>query len=423
MAKVGRKENGQGTIIRLENGKIQCIIETTDQLGNRKRISATADKETEARKKAQNKLKQYKTLIMNNKESEKALATKTLKEVMGGKWFDDYANQHAWTSGTTKSRRNDLAILYNALGSMRLNKITTSAMNDFFTNALTETNRQRLGMVYSIANHFFDDMYNDGILENDIFGRGMKELPSPKKTKKEEYTLEELEEIDFEDTNIKFFTDDEVKKMQSALIQIEFNLKPSYPRLPIYVLMLQTGMRSQEVRALNVDDIDFNNHTIRINKALSTATDKNGKEITVLKSTKTSASNRVIGINAETENLLKRIIKERRNTDKKCKILYCTSTNKWVSKDNFVRDFRKLLRKMDIEPNGRGPHALRHTFASLALEGNDLSPLKGENALKISSYLGHANLEITFRVYAHLDKRKLKEIQYAEPYEVIEIEF
>lgn len=72
MAKVGRKENGQGTIRRLENGKIQCVIETTDQLGNRKRISATADKETDARKKAQNKLKQYKVLIMNDKESEKA---------------------------------------------------------------------------------------------------------------------------------------------------------------------------------------------------------------------------------------------------------------------------------------------------------------------------------------------------------------
>lgn len=421
MAKV-RKENGQGTIRRLKNGKIQCTIGTQDALGNRKVITATADKETEARKKAQNKLKQYKTLIMNNNEDEKTLATKTLKEVMGGQWFNDYASNR-WTSRTTKARKNDLSILYNALGSMRLDKITTNAINDFFTNALTPTNRQRLGMVYSITNDFFDDMYNNGILESDIFGRGIKKLPRPQKVKKEEYTLEELEDIDFNDIDIKFFTDDEVEKLKDGLNMIDHNGQPLYTRLPIYMLMLETGMRSQEVRALNIDDIDFNKHTIRINKALSTATDKDGKEITILKSTKTSASNRIIGINIETEAIIKRIIKERRNTDEKCKILYCTNTNKWVSKDNFVRDFRKLLKKLDIDPAGRGPHALRHTFASLALEGNDLSPLKNEPAIKISSYLGHANLDITFRVYAHLDKSKLKEIQYTDQHEVIEIDF
>lgn len=275
----GRKENGQGTIRKLSNGKIQCIIETTDQLGNRKRISATADKETEARKKAQNKLQQYQAFLMNGKEDDKALATKTLKEAMGGKWFDDYANGK-WTSRTKTSREKDLAILYKALGSMRLDKITTSTMNDFFANALTPTNRQRMGMVYSITKAFFDDMYNEGILENDVFGRGMKKLPSPRKVVKEEYTLEEIEDADFEDRNIKFFRDDEIKKLLASINEIDFNGQPSYPRALIYVLMFLTGMRGQEARALNVDDIDLKNHTIKINKAVSTATDKDGKERT-----------------------------------------------------------------------------------------------------------------------------------------------
>ena len=197
MAKVGRKENGQGTIRRLANGKIQCSIETQDADGKRKIITATATKETEARKKAQSKLKQYKVLLMNGKEEEKGLATKTLKEVMGGKWFDNYS-KNRWTSRTKNARKDDLGILYKALGSIRLDKITTSMMNDFFINALTPTNRQRLGMVYSIANDFFDDMYNDGIIEIDVFGRGMKKLPSPRKVVKEEYTLEEIEQVDFD---------------------------------------------------------------------------------------------------------------------------------------------------------------------------------------------------------------------------------
>lgn len=421
MAKVGRKENGQGTIRKLENGKIQCIIETVDQFGNRKRISATADRESEARQKAQNKLKQYKALLMNNKEGDKGLATKTLEEVMGGKWFDDYA-RNKWTSRTKTSRKNDLAILYKKLGAVRLDKITTSMVNDFFAEALTPTNRQRMGMVYSILNNFFDDMYSNGIIERDVFGRGIKKLPSPKRTIKEEYTLEEIENADFDD-DIKFFTDDEVETLKDGLNYIDTNGNILCPRLPIYILMLQTGMRGQEARALTLDDIDFNAHTITINKAVSTAT-KDGKEVMILKSTKTSAGNRVIKINSETEALLKRIITERKCTNPKCKILYCTNSGNWVSKDNFARDFRKILKKLDIEPEGRSPHSLRHTFASLALEGNDLSPLKGQTPLIISNYLGHASLEITLRIYTHLDKNKLKNIEYNEPEpKVIEIEF
>ena len=421
MAKVGRKENGQGTIRRLANGKIQCSIETQDENGKRKIITATAAKETEARKKAQSKLKQYKVLLMNGKEEEKGLAAKTLKEVMGGKWFDNYS-KNRWTSRTKNARKDDLGILYKALGSIRLDKITTSMMNDFFINALTPTNRQRLGMVYSITNDFFDDMYNNGIIEIDIFGRGMKKLPSPRKVVKEEYTLEEIEQVDFE-SDIKLFRDDEILKLKDALTLYDFNFKFVYPRAPIYYLMFLTGMRGQEVRALNIDDIDFEKHTIRINKAVSTAIDENGKERMILKSTKTTASNRIIKINGETEGLLRRIIEERKCTDPKCKILYCTQTGNWVSKDNFSRDFRKLLKKLGIEPNGRGPHTLRHTFASFALEKNELSPLKNETPLVISNYLGHANLDITFRIYTHLDKNKLKNIQLDEEVKVIEIEF
>ena len=121
-----------------------------------------------------------------------------------------------------------------------------------------------------------------------------------------------------------------------------------------------------------------------------------------LKRPKTSSSIRTIGINEEVEKILKRIIEERPN--KECPILYCTKTGNWVGKDNFARDFRKLLQKLDIPQNGRGPHCSRHTFASLALENNNLSPLKHKSPLFISAYLGHKDLSITYRIYTHLDK-------------------
>ena len=209
--------------------------------------------------------------------------------------------------------------------------------------------------------------------------------------------------------------------MRDALDMIDMRGKWVYPRMPVYYLMFLTGMRGQELRALTIKDIDFEKHTIKINKAVSIADDENGKEHMVVKPPKTASSIRTIGINAETEKILHRIINERRNQD--CPLLYPTSTGNWVSKDNFARDFRKLLNNLDIPINGRGPHCLRHTFASYALEGNELSPLKNQKPIFISNYLGHKDLTTTYRIYAHLDKKKLAEISFEETERVIEIEY
>lgn len=417
---MARTKNGQGTIRLLSSGKYQCSIETKDQLGKRVVKSATADDEATARKKAQKKIEQYKASISEGNPYDVKLAREPFEKVMMGKWFDDYS-KNKWTPKTKKSRKNDLAIIFKELGTVRLDKITTNMLNNFFSNALTPTNRKRMGMVFSITEDFFTDMYNNGVLAENPFGRGIKKLPSAEKATAKEYTLEELDEADFEESDVKFFTDDEVKTLIDALTFIDMKGNPLYPRAPIYILMLLTGMRGQEVRALNIKDIDFEKHTIRINKALATAEDENGKERMVLKKPKTSSSIRTIGINSEAEAVIKQIIKARPN--KVCSILYCTKTGNWVSKDNFARDFRKLLEKLDIPQNGRGPHCLRHTFASLALEQNELSPLKHKSPLFVSSYLGHKDLSITYRIYTHLDKTKLQDISVVEPDYALEIEY
>lgn len=420
MAKNKRTKNGQGTIRQLANGKYQCSIETKDALGKRLIKTATADDERTAREKAQKKVEQYIASIAEDNPYNAKLAKEPFEKVMMGKWFDEYT-KNKWTSTTKKSRKNDLAIIMKELGEVRLDSITTNMLNNFFSKALTPTNRKRLGMVYSITEDFFKDMYNNGVLLDSPFGRGIKKLPSVEKVQNKEYTLENIDEADFDEEDVRFFTDEEVIKIMDALTFIDMNGNPLYPRAPIYNVMLLTGLRGQEIRALNVKDIDFEKHTIRINKALATTSDEEGREKMALKRPKTSSSIRTIGINEEVEKILKRIIKERPNKD--CPILYCTKTGNWVGKDNFARDFRKLLQKLDIPQNGRGPHCLRHTFASLALENNDLSPLKHKSPLFISAYLGHKDLSITYRIYTHLDKSKLQDISNDEPDNALLIEY
>ena len=418
MAKT-RRENGEGTIRKLPSGKFQCTIETKDEFGERKIISASHEKMGVAKKLAKEKLAQYKASLINGVDGDEKLSTMTLEKAMIENWFDDYA-LGKWTSRTKKSRKQDLKIIFKKIGAVRIDKINAQMLNDCFFSCLTDKNRQQLGMVYAITRDFFEDMRIRGVLPDNPFNYA-KKLPSPKKVIKEEYTIEEIDEVDFEDEDVKFFLDDEIKIMRDALDMIDMRGKWVYPRMPVYYLMFLTGMRGQELRALTIKDIDFEKHTIKINKAVSIADDENGKEHMVVKPPKTASSIRTIGINAETEKILHRIINERRNQD--CPLLYPTSTGNWVSKDNFGRDFRKLLNSLDIPINGRGPHCLRHTFASYALEGNELSPLKNQKPIFISNYLGHKDLTTTYRIYAHLDKKKLAEISFEETERVIEIEY
>ena len=180
MAKNKRTKNGQGTIRQLANGKYQCSIETKDALGKRVIKTATADDERTAREKAQKKVEQYIATIAEDNPYSAKLAKEPFQKVMLGKWFDEYT-KNKWTSSTKKSRKNDLAIIMKELGEVRLDSITTNMLNNFFSKALTPTNRKRLGMVYSITEDFFKDMYNNGVLLESPFGRGIKKLPSVEK--------------------------------------------------------------------------------------------------------------------------------------------------------------------------------------------------------------------------------------------------
>ena len=185
------------------------------------------------------------------------------------------------------------------------------------------------------------------------------------------------------------------------------NYKPYYAS--IFCLIFLTGMRSGEARALYVDDIDFKKHTIKIYKSVSIR--KNEEKIeNIIKEPKTKNSRREIGITKETETIIKHIIDLRPN--KKTKLLCTTASGNFISSRNFERSFDAFLKGANISKQERSIHALRHTFVSYAIEGNALSPLKNKNFVFISKYVGHANPDITLKVYTHISGHKLKDVDY-----------
>lgn len=152
------------------------------------------------------------------------------------------------------------------------------------------------------------------------------------------------------------------------------------------IICLYTGLRIGELLALTWRDIDFVKGTLSVTKTCYDGSDRNGKFGRIIDEPKTPSSRRMIPLSKQMISLLKDIKKQ--------------SGTEWVILKNdkpllvrtYQRNFASLLKKLRI-PH-RGFHALRHTFATRAIEcGMDVKTL--------SEILGHKNATITLNRYAH----------------------
>ncbi|MDE6473685.1 MAG: site-specific integrase [Clostridia bacterium] len=152
------------------------------------------------------------------------------------------------------------------------------------------------------------------------------------------------------------------------------------------VVCLYTGLRIGELLALEWSDLDLNNGIISVTKTCFYGKKSNGQFGRIVDSPKTMSSNRKIPIPKQLTPLLKNYKKS--STSK----FFISDKKGAVSMRTYQRNFSSLLEKLNIQH--RGFHALRHTFATRALEcGMDVKTL--------SEILGHKAPTITLNRYAH----------------------
>ncbi len=152
------------------------------------------------------------------------------------------------------------------------------------------------------------------------------------------------------------------------------------------VLSLYTGLRIGELLALTWDDIDFFSGILNVCKSCHYGKDKNGVYGRIVETPKTQSSYRRIPL---PNRLLKIIEKYRNQSDSK---FIVSKNGSPISTRTYQRNFESLLSNLNI-PH-KGFHALRHTFATRAIEcGMDVKTL--------SEILGHKNATITLNRYTH----------------------
>ena len=203
----------------------------------------------------------------------------------------------------------------------------------------------------------------------------------------------------FPPSDIRFYTEEEARRISETALMRYKGGTPWYPLGELVVILLNTGIRLAEATALQWDrDIDLDNRLLYVHKTVVTVKNRNGdsekKFITKEQdSTKSKAGqDRAIPLNDDAYFALMSL------KEKTGKSLFVFATKDGERKS--ARDIDKIVRRVERrarlpEEKVYGPHALRHTFATLLLSA-------GTDIKLVSELLGHADVGITYNTYIHV---------------------
>ena len=252
------------------------------------------------------------------------------------------------------------------------NKIQFSNINkdlifDFHASLNSSVGPRSFSRMLSALRTFYKFLHTEGVID-DIVLNEIKSYPSPKYKK-----------------SIPTFL--AINQISQVLDQINKNEKLSdiikLRDQSIIMLFFTSGLRLEELKSIQLKDIDFSNKRIKV----------------LGKGSKTRLAN----FDSDTKDFLIRyltilkkypLIKTNFNNN-----LFVDEKSKNLSRDSIQYLVMKNLKTLTL--NSYGPHALRHSFATHLLNS-------GVGLSAIKSLLGHENLAST-QIYTHVSLGKLQE--------------
>lgn len=159
---------------------------------------------------------------------------------------------------------------------------------------------------------------------------------------------------------------------------------PDQPMKLFAVIALYTGLRRGEILALRKEDIDLEERTIIVNKALKMG------NFRIVKDPKTEAGKRVVGI---PDNLLPYL--------KDLPDGWIFQRNGLVyTEPQYIVAWRRYQRETGITTTA---HQLRHAYTTALIEMG----LPPEEVMRL---VGHSNIQVTMNTYTHLRQQRAKQL-------------
>lgn len=303
-------------------------------------------------------------------------------------WFDYYKATSGCKKSSINTRRNSLITLKKRFGSIRINDFTKHVYEKILIDLDRDYAKSTLSNMHGTMRMIFDYAVNCNLI-----------AVNPTEGAKKPKQAITIDDIDDDDISEQYLS-------KAALMHLLATIKGSgiLQDYALFYLLAFTGMRIGEVLALEVSRIDFDASKIKVRRTWCNST--NRVKDFYLQTPKTKSSIRDIDVDSTTLSILRLWISEQRKT----KML---KRDVWYDDYDFVftsrnypgypllyatanAKFRQYLKAANLD-SSKSLHILRHTHASLLAES-------GATLEQIQERLGHADDNITRRIYLHVTK-------------------
>jgi integrase len=160
------------------------------------------------------------------------------------------------------------------------------------------------------------------------------------------------------------------------------------PFKTLFSLAWYSATRSGEILALTVDDLDFTNKTIRVNKSADDAT-------RIVRQPKTKCSDAMLPMPSALEAVLRNYIQRHWKPNPTGFLFADKKGTRPRSRYSVVKTgLHPVLRKLGIPTRDTGLHAFRHGLATELVDGS--CPIT-----VVQKQMRHADPATTLRLYAH----------------------
>lgn len=346
-----------------KDGYYRTTFTVIDAHGNKRRIPIRDKDPLNLERKLQEKKFEYERglLVVNGNST---------VEKWSYEWLYTYKKNKVLTKNYNKYLSAIKNYIIPQIGNMKLKDVKNIHIERLL-NELTDFSDDYIRFIYNALNSMFSKaVSNDMIIKNPCLNA---EKPKGKKANNRRALTPYEEEIFLKTVG-------------------------KHPRGIMFELTLKCGLRPGEVRALKTTDIDFENHQIRVKRAVESGSK-------TIKSTKTASGERIVPIPLDFENEIASVM------PKNGYIFHSNATGEIMTEQNYYRSWGSFKRLMNIEAGAKlyrnkiienvidediTPYYLRHTYCTrLAEKGIDV---------RVAQYLmGHASIDVTSDIYTDVE--------------------
>ncbi len=285
------------------------------------------------------------------------------------RWLETSAKR---TDPPTQERYESQVRLYinPAIGSVSLAKLDAARLQSFYDGLKLAPATVR--MIHSILHQALKTAVRQRLIQRNI----SEDVDLPRS----------------EDSEMKPFTEEEAQRFLEA---IAGNRDEA-----LYIVAMTTGMRQGELLGLRWENIDWQRGELHVEQALRRVRIEPGKRTSQLAKPKTKGSERTIALSNRAMDALSahwtRQHEERELVGSDWQENGLVFPDEWgrpMSRQKIYHRFKAILKQAGLPE--RRFHDLRHTAATILLS-------HGVNVKQVSEMLGHADITMTLKVYAHL---------------------